>query len=60
LAGLKISSLPEFHMDRIGSIYLAEEQQKPLKYDAQEYFVISRLEIPKDKNSLHFLDYCER
>jgi hypothetical protein len=47
-------------MDRIGSIYLAEEQQKPLKYDAQEYFVISRLEIPKDKNSLHFLDYCER
>ena len=47
-------------MDRLGSIYLAEEQLKPAKYDNKEFFVLSKLEQPKDKNSLHFLDYCER
>ena len=59
LATFRISGLPEFHTERLSTIFVHEGQTKPKMYDNEKFFAVSKLEMPKEK-SLHFLDYSER
>lgn len=43
------ASLADFHNERQHTMLLYEEQDKPVKYDPDQYFVISKIEVPKDK-----------
>lgn len=52
LANLNLSGLPDFHSERLQNVLLTEEQLKPNRYDNKKYIVISKLELPKDKNSV--------
>ena len=54
------TSLPDFHNERIHTLFVFEEQEKPQKFDSDQYFVVSKIDVTKDKNQVNFMDFNDR
>jgi hypothetical protein len=58
---LLLSGEADFHIERMYTLLLQEGQTKPLKYQKQSSFVVSKLEMPNKKNfNMNTADIYER
>ncbi|CDW73866.1 UNKNOWN [Stylonychia lemnae] len=55
-----LSSYPDFHNERIHTLLVYDEQDKPNKFDAEQYIVVTKIDVPKDKNQVALMDFQDR
>lgn len=54
------SHLVEFHKERMGTVFLHEDQKRPTAYDSKSCFVISKVDMPTKQVSLMHMDPYDR
>eukprot|EP00347_Sterkiella_histriomuscorum_P012849 403366989 len=50
----------DFHNERLHTLMVYDEQEKPSKFENEGYLVLSKIDIPKDKQQVNFMDFHDR